>query len=388
MATVKKDKEIVINSFLSPRENSFFVGHDVAEQEFVSAWNTGRCAHAWLISGTKGIGKATLAYRIARFVLAGGDLQAASEDKAPSVSADGGLFGDALPIDDISPEDNNCAEQASNFLLQMDCVAPLFKRIASGGHADLTVIERTINEKTNKMRTEIVVDGIRDLSETFYMTSAEGGWKVAIVDSADEMNKNSANALLKLLEEPPHRSLIILLSHNPGKLLPTIKSRCRKLALKPLSNENVEFLLDKYLNSADASKKVSADDIRKLAELSDGSIGKAIDIYKSGGLALYSEMTQLLSLTKDKKQFPQKVDSFSDRLSKADDSFDTFFDLLLSYLSKNIIQFSKDKSLNNYAVNMNMNVWQEIKNIWDKTNEVNMDKKQSVIDALFLLEKI
>lgn len=387
MAVAKKDKEEVLNIFPIPRENSFLVGHEAAEQEFVSAWNTGRCAHAWLISGAKGIGKATLAYRIARFILAGGDLQSAAEDKAPPVSADGGLFGDELqlPVDDASKTDDSVD---NNSLLQMGEDSPLFKRIASGGHADLTVIERTINEKTNKMRTEIVIDGIRDLSETFYMTSAEGGWKVAIVDSADEMNKNSANALLKLLEEPPHRSLIILLSHNPGKLLPTIKSRCRKLALKPLSSDNVEFLLDKYLNSAEANKKVSADDIRKLAELSDGSIGKAIDIYKSGGLDLYSEMTQLLSLTKDKKQFPQKVNSFSDKFSKSGENFDTFFDLLLSYLSKNIIQFSKDNSLNNYAINVNMNVWQEIKNIWDKTNEVNMDKKQSVIDALFLLEKI
>jgi DNA polymerase-3 subunit delta' len=385
MAAAKKDKENTIDSFLLPRENSILVGHDAAEQEFVSAWNSGRCAHAWLISGTKGIGKATLAYRIARFVLAGGDLQSAAEDKAPPVSADGGLFGDELPMDNMPTEEGG---ESNNSALQMDENFPLFKRIASGGHADLTVIERTVNEKTNKMRTEIVVDGIRNLSETFYMTSAEGGWKVAIVDSADEMNKNSANALLKLLEEPPARSLIILLSHNPGKLLPTIKSRCRKLGLKPLSSDNVELLLDKYLNSAEKAKAVNEDDIKKLAELSDGSIGKAIEIYKNGGLALYSEMTQLLSSANDKKQYPAKVNSFSDKISKTDDSFDTFFDLLLSDLSRNIIRFSKDSSLNNYAINKNIDIWQDIKKIWDKTKEVNMDKKQSIMDALFLLEKV
>lgn len=383
MAAKKSSKKNEINFeeiLPSPRVNPNLVGHDEAEADFVSAWNGGRFAHAWLISGAKGIGKATLAYRIARFVLSDGGNTDAKDKGVAAVSADGGLFGDELPTDIADAVDDTAVDSP----LYMDEDTPFFKRIASGGHADLTVIEKEYNEKTKKMRTEIVVDGVRGLSDTFYMTSAEGGWKVAIVDSADDMNVSSANALLKLLEEPPERSLIILLAHNPGRLLPTIKSRCRRLTLKPLSDDNVSDLLDRYLNNIEGEPPMlKPDEISTLTSLADGSIGRAVDIYKSGGLSLYKDMVAILG-----SGSPDKINSFSDKIAKSDESFDTFFDLLLAHIAKNIVKSPKqdDFDIVDAAIlNRQIDIWEKIKAVYASAKAVNMDKKQSVMDVLFLL---
>jgi DNA polymerase-3 subunit delta' len=377
-----KKNEINFEEILpSPRANSYLVGHEEAEADFVSAWNGGRFAHAWLISGAKGIGKATLAYRIARFVLSDGGNTEAKDEGVAAVSADGGLFGDELPTDVLEAEGVAVGDSP----LYMDEDTPFFKRVASGGHADLTVIEKQYNEKTKKMRTEIVVDGVRGLSDTFYMTSSEGGWKVAIVDSADDMNVSSANALLKLLEEPPERSLIILLAHNPGRLLPTIKSRCRRLTLKPLADNNVEELLDRYLNNIEGEPPMlKPDEVKTLTSLADGSVGRAVDIFKSGGLSLYKDMLAILG-----QGSPEKINQFADKIAKSDEAFDTFFDLLLSYLAKSIVgaprqsDFQMDSAAD---LNRKIDIWEKIKAIFASAKAVNMDKKQTVIDVLFLLQ--
>ena len=163
-----------------PIATATLIGHDGAEQAFLETAAAQRMPHAWLLSGPRGIGKMTLAYRMARFQLSGG--------------GDGGLFG--------GPDS-----------LQMAPEHDVFRRILAGSLGDLQVIERTLNEKTKKMRGDIVVDQIRALGRFYSMTSAEGGWRVAIIDGAEEMNPNAANALLKLLEEPPENSLLLLVSH-------------------------------------------------------------------------------------------------------------------------------------------------------------------------------
>src|SRR5215468_2288506 len=151
----------------APRANPDFVGHPLAEQALLRAWRSSRMHHAWLITGPRGIGKATLAFRFARFVLGGG-----SND----------LFGSAPTSLDIAAD------------------APVFRQVAGGGHPDLLTIERGYDEKRDRLRSEIVVDDVREVGRFLHLKAAAGGWRVVVVDSADEMNRNGANALLKILE--------------------------------------------------------------------------------------------------------------------------------------------------------------------------------------------
>src|SRR5476651_1086589 len=192
---------------LLPRETSALFGHAEAEQALLESYQSGRIPHAWLIGGPPGIGKATLAYRLARFVLAHPDPTSPAVQKATSLAVD--------------PEN------------------PAARRIAAQAQGDLLVLERTINEQTGKLYTVIRVDDVRRSVPFFGSTAGEGGWRIAIVDAVDELQREGANALLKVLEEPPPRALLLLVSHAPGRELPTIRSRCRRLLLRPLDAADV-----------------------------------------------------------------------------------------------------------------------------------------------------
>jgi DNA polymerase-3 subunit delta' len=185
-----------------PHETRVLFGHAEAEQMLLSAYRGGRIPHAWLIGGERGIGKATLAFRMARFVLANPD------PKAPAVQR-----ATALDV----PADH-----------------PVARRIAGQAHSDLLMLERVINEKTGKLFTVIRVEDVRRSVAFFGSTAGEGGWRVAVVDSVDELNGPSENALLKVLEEPPPRALLLLVSNAPGRVLPTFRSGCRTVILGPL----------------------------------------------------------------------------------------------------------------------------------------------------------
>src|SRR5271157_1835411 len=193
-------------SAVHPRETAVLFGHREAELALLNAYRSGRIAHAWLIGGPAGIGKATLAYRMARFVLAHRD------PAAPEVQRAGTLR--------VDPSD------------------PVARQVASSAHGGLLTLERTLNDK-GVLRTVITVDETRETISFFGTTAAVEGWRVCIVDTVDELNPNAANALLKVLEEPPQQSLFLLVSHAPARVLPTILSRCRKLPLRPLANSDV-----------------------------------------------------------------------------------------------------------------------------------------------------
>lgn len=238
---------------LHPRRTSDLVGHEAAERDILSAIAGNRMPHAWLIAGPRGVGKATLAYRFARRLLRG-ERDAGENDSL------------AMPPDD-----------------------PLFQRVAAGGHGNLLMIERGIDPERKVMRNVIVIDDVRKLQGFYGRTGAEGGWRVCIVDSADEMNPNAANALLKTLEEPPKDSALILVSHAPGRLLPTIRSRCRMLRLTPLENEQVQAVLTARLPDLDT------DEAQGLAILARGAPGRAMALAEAGGLALYRSIVGHLS---------------------------------------------------------------------------------------------
>ena len=235
-----------------PRANPELVGHEAAEAALARAFASGRLPHAWSIAGPRGVGKATLAYRFARYVLAGG--------------GDGGG-------------------------LRVDPAHRVFRRVAAGGHPDLLTVERAADPRRagGRVRAQIVVDDARRLRDFFTLKPGEGGWRVAVIDSADEMNRNAANAVLKIVEEPPARALLLLVAHVPGRVPATLRSRCRKLALAPLSDEAVAGLL------AAARPSLDAGDRGCIAALSDGAPGAALALADHDGLAVYRDMMALIA---------------------------------------------------------------------------------------------
>ncbi len=239
-----------------PRQTAVLHGHRDAERTLLDAYRGGRIPHAWLIGGAQGIGKATLAYRLARFVLAHRDPAAAEVAAADS--------------------------------LHVDETHPVARQVASGAHGGLLVLQRGFNEK-GAPRNFITVDDTRQTIEFFGSTAAVDGWRVCIVDTVDEFNANAANALLKVLEEPPRRSILLLLSHAPGKVLPTILSRCRRLALRPLSTDEVAA-------ATAAATGIAADDpaLRAAAEVAEGSVGRAVNLMDGGALKLHQRTARLL----------------------------------------------------------------------------------------------
>jgi len=237
-----------------PRDTETLVGQDTAEQDFLTAFQASRIHHAWLLCGPRGTGKATLAYKIARFLLA-----------TPSSDSDS-LFGAPPPPTTLDiPHDH-----------------PVAQRVAAGSEPGLRVVIRSVNPKTDRLRDQIVVDDIRRMSDFFHLSMADGGHRVVIIDAADDMNSSAANALLKMLEEPPADTTMLLLSHQPSRLLPTIRSRCRILRARPLSADAMMQALD--ASGADVAPSVA------LSELSAGSVGAALRLNGLSGLAIYSEL--------------------------------------------------------------------------------------------------
>src|SRR3954464_10482596 len=246
-----------IEGFAHPRETYSLFGQDPALARAARALRAGRPPSAWLITGPPGVGKATLAYRIARYLLAHG------------ATAEG-------PEDLNVPQDNPAARQ-----------------IASQAHPGLLVLKRAINPKTGKLMTVLSVDEIRRLAGFFGMTSGAGGWRVAIVDTADDMNDNAANALLKMLEEPPADAMLLLLSNTPGRLLPTIRSRCQRLELRPLEDAALQNMLARELPEMSTAERAA------LARLSGGSIGAALTLAAGDGATLAQEADRLIDQARE-----------------------------------------------------------------------------------------
>ena len=239
-----------------PRETANLYGQDAAAQTFLDAFSQGRLHHSWLITGPKGVGKATLAWSIARFLLASDE--------------DAGMFG--APATDtlhISPDD------------------PVFRRVAALAEPGIFLCRRPWDEKKKRLKTEITVEEVRKLKGFFTLSAADGGWRIAIVDAADEMNTSAENALLKILEEPPAKTVILLISHQPARLLPTIRSRCRELRCEPLSPDALGRVMDQARFPDSNTEALNA--------LSGGSAGESIDLLANDGLEIYQNILSLLA---------------------------------------------------------------------------------------------
>jgi len=240
-----------------PRESEVLCGQDQAAGQFLEAWRSGRMPHAWLLSGDMGVGKATFAYHATRALL-----------RAP----------DTVP-------------ELAGFVAQPPDA--LFERIKAQGHGNLIVVKRPWDAKAKRLKTVLPIDEIRRLKQFFNQTASEAGWRICILDAADEMNRNAANALLKILEEPPERALFLVISHQPSRLLPTIRSRCRQLSFSKLGQTDLEAILEKVTgNRMDAA----------LHDLADGSVGRALRFIQEGGLNIHTGLCNALSHPEDEKR--------------------------------------------------------------------------------------
>lgn len=284
------------NSEVKPsRVTAALFGHHEAEQTLLESYKSGRVPHAWLIGGPPGIGKATLAYRFARFVLAHPDPAAPDAQIANS--------------------------------LAVDPVHPVARRIAGQVQSDLLVLERVVNEQTGKLFTVIRVDDVRRTVSFFGSTAGEGGWRIAIVDSADDLQREGANALLKVLEEPPQRALLLLISHAPGRELPTIRSRCRRLLLRPLGDTDVMRAA-----AAAAERNVGDPELREAAGAADGSVARALALLDERARSLRQKVLDLIAQLPDPD--PRALHALGDALGGSDpQSLAAFMDLVNSWLA-------------------------------------------------------
>jgi DNA polymerase-3 subunit delta' len=239
-----------LDGFSTPRHVDRLFGHGQAMGEFADALTSGRMHHAWLLVGPEGVGKATLAYHFARAVLAGGDA---------------GHTGETVDSDH-----------------------PLFRKVAALSHPNLLLLRRSWNEKSKRYSRFIGVDEVRRLRAFLGNTAGEGGWRVVIVDRADELNQNAANAILKALEEPPPRTLFLLISSAEGRLPVTIRSRTRTLRVAALDDSDLE----KAVRAALARDEHEADakTLSTALALSQGSVRRALELVSGEGIELYREI--------------------------------------------------------------------------------------------------
>jgi len=325
-----------------PRETQELFGHAEAEQTLLNAYRGGRIPHAWLISGPRGIGKATLAYRLARFVLAHPDPSAAAVRSAPSLAVD--------PAHVVA------------------------RRMAMQVQPDLLVLERTINEK-GKLRQDIAVDDVRKSVSFFGSTAGEGGWRIAIIDSVDELNAEGANALLKIIEEPPPRALLLLVSHARGRVLPTIRSRCRMLNLRPLSAADVARAAAAALGrDTDDTEVVAA------ASLAEGSVGRALSLLDGPALALRQRLMQLLDNLPDTD--PMALHALGDAMAGTDPQpLATFVDTINAWLSGRIARGAQEgRRMARVA-----EVWEKVNRAALEAEIFNLERKPLVFAVFGLL---
>lgn len=325
-----------------PRKTKVLVGHDFAEAQIVQAITRNQLPSAWLIQGDRGIGKATFAYKAAKYLLADNIGEVRVDQTGMSFSAD----------------------------------TPSIRQIEAGAHPDLHILCKQWNKDTKKFRQTISVDDVRKAIGFVGLTAGAGGHRIVIVDSADDLNRNGQNALLKTLEEPPQSAVFFLISHAPGKLPATIHSRCRHLTLKSLGSEDFETAI---MSGAEPNiiGELKQTDIRELHNLSGGSPGRALELLNGPGMQLHSELSAIVA------QLPQMdtsaIHSLAGRLAKpgADDDFRLALDLLKADIRR------RAKSTADTAPQW-LTAYDEIVTLENTALAVNLDKRRTILEMFNL----
>lgn len=342
---------------IAPRHNSYLVGHEEAEQVLLEAWKKNKLHNSWIISGIEGIGKATLAYKFARFILSNKNYENSNTSTL-----------------DINPSDS------------------VFHLVSNETHPDLIVLERGYIETEKKKilkaiksgeamsddelsglkKSSIIkVDEVREINEFMSKKSANDGWRVVIVDSVDELNTAGANAILKILEEPPKKSIILLISNNPNRLLPTILSRCAKLNLKPLNDNVLGSLIRRYRPDTTEEKILS------IVSMSSGSIAKAIRYIDYDALSVYDEICNIV-YAKDKFETNELL-NFANNANKDEEIYELVKELILKFISDNIKKSENIKQL--------YDCYEYALKVFLEAQQLNLDKKQIIVNILVKLTK-
>ncbi|WP_087001448.1 DNA polymerase III subunit delta' [Rhizobium sullae] len=326
----------LLDGAIWPAENTKLFGHDGAQAFLSQSYRSGKGHHAVLIEGPEGIGKATLAFRFANYVLS-------NPDPAMAPTA----IGDPDPASSVS------------------------RQIASGASHNLLYLSRPVDEKTGKVKSAITVDEVRRAGRFFSQTSGTGNWRIVIIDPADDMNRNAANAILKILEEPPKRALFLVLSHAPGKLLPTIRSRCLPLRLSPLDNS--------ALGAALATLGVTGSDASMLSA-AKGSVGEALKLLNYGGgeiIAAYSEVLSAQGPTARKA-----MHRLADALSGKDS--DTIFEFFTSYVGDDLMSRARQAARVGQlsAAERLARLQSDINERLAVSDAYNLDRKQTILSIL------
>ena len=333
-----------------PRLTRVLKGHAKPQADFLAALNSARMPHAWLLAGPKGVGKASFAYLAARLVLSGAAASAMS----------------TVPESD----DAHLVEE--------------------GAHPDLFVLKREYNPKTQKFRGDIPVDAARDLKQSFNLSAGRSGWRVAIIDSIDDMNKNGVNALLKLIEEPPEKCLFLIVCHNPGRVLDTIRSRCRMLSFNALDEGDLQSIVHERLEGSDPNEVAAS------AFLAQGSAGYALMLCEEGGFDLYRDMVGVLETAPqlDVEKLHALAGRFGARA--APEQFAIFCFLLSGWLHRYVRfastgagfqpVFEGEEALVNRLLNDGLGVepfvalWEKVEQDSRAVSALNLDKKQAVLE--------
>lgn len=350
---------------VTPRSNPDLLGHEAVEKALLADFNAGRLPHAIVLAGPAGIGKATLAYRLARFLFTQGGEAAA------------GLFGE--------PE-----KPASLYVAPSN---PVFPRIVSGGHYDLVVIEREFDEKRGRLKNDISAESVRKINPFLHKTAGEGGWRVVIVDSAEYLNITSQNALLKILEEPPEKTVLILTTSQPGSFLPTIRSRCRMIHMNALPEETVAALLEKFVPA------ISPGDRATVSRYAEGSIGRALQFYRDNGIELYKTLLALVT------PLPQldivKVHDLAEKIGRVEQSYETAREILTNWCERLARLQARQlpltdilpgdaaifqRLMDHYPPRHFLQTWEKISQLFLQAEYANLDKRQALITAFLMLQ--
>lgn len=329
----------LLDGAIDPAENDRLFGHAEAEAFLARSYRSGKGHHAILIEGPEGIGKATLAFRFAAYVLAHPDAETAPE-----------TIGDPDPASAIG------------------------RQIASGASHNLLHLSRPRDEKTGRLKSAITVDEIRRLSKFFGQTSGTGNWRIAIVDPADDMNRNAANAVLKMLEEPPKRAMFLVLSHAPGKLLPTIRSRCQTLTLSALSDADMEKALGHLGITLKPENRAA------VLSAAKGSVATALKLVNYGGADIIEAYGEALAASGPTAR--KKMHRLADVLSAKD--AETIYDFFIDHVTDDLVDRAREAALAGHLDKANRlaRLSSDIGEWMTVSQAYNLDRKQTIISLL------